>query len=126
MLSKYVSRGVGLAVFGAMMLVSYAAYAQNFTFYMTKQYSGTISVTFYSETRNHEWPGGDQVFVMHNNQRYSFPLSCQNGEKICYGAWIRGNPDKYWGVGQHKRFGCSNCCYVCDGGYTRTINLLYP
>lgn len=126
MLSKYVSRGFGLAVFGAMMLVSFAAHAENLYWSLSKQYSGTISVSFYSEGRNHEWPGNGQVWLLERDtQRYTFNLSCNRGENICFGAWVRGNPDIYWGVGKDRRFSCQKCCHVCNGSTVQNVNFVY-
>ena len=126
MLARFISRGFGLTVFATMMLMSYAAHAENLVWSLSKQYSGVISVSFYSESRNHEWPGGGQVWLLERNQqRYSFNLRCNRGESICFGAWVRGNPDIYWGVGQDRRFSCQKCCHICNGARVQNVNLVY-
>lgn len=118
--SKIRSRMTGLIVLAAMIMTSSVAYAESMTWYVRSAHHEAISLTFYSDDRDHAWPGGDQVYILSDRQRYRYPISCRTGEKICYGAWVRGRPDTYWGVGKDRRFGCSNCCYICDGGQTPT------
>ena len=83
----------------------------------------TVELGFYSQTRQgHAWPGGDQVFLISDNQPHSYKFSCQRGEKICFGAWRRGNPRSYWASGYQAREGCSNCCLQCGSQHTYTLN----
>ena len=42
-------------------------------------------------------------------------LTCLAGEKICWGAWDKGNSRAaHWGVGSGRE-ACTSCCYVCNG-----------
>ena len=49
-------------------------------------------------------------------------VACEEGEKICYGAWIEGDQNTYWGAGPNNPQECEDCCYVCTGGQTEEIN----
>ena len=77
----------------------------------------SVSLIFYSSTRpGHQWPGGDQEYVLRDSSVHSYRIGCQRGEKICYGAWPTGNPRAgHWGVGFGGQQGCANCCRSCDG-----------
>ena len=98
-----------------------ASHAENMTWYVKSNYPYKVSVVFYSRTRrNHAWPGGTKVYVIANSRVKEYSLSCRRGEKICFGAWVRGRKSRYWGVGYRGRKGCKRCCYTCNGGETRT------
>ena len=56
------------------------------------------------------YPGNNQIFVLPPGQPQRITLNCQQGEKICYGAW-RGSI--YWGAGYARSHPCHNCCRVC-------------
>jgi hypothetical protein len=86
-------------------------------------YRYQVEIVFYSTTRNWQWPGQGQVWVLNDDNFKSFSLNCQYGEKICYGAWVRGDTSRYWGVGYNNRQSCNNCCYVCGYGATQAITL---
>jgi len=47
---------------------------------------------------------------------HTYTLSCNRGEQICYGAWVRGNSDRYWGSGYDGQQRCSSCCLTCGHG----------
>ncbi|MDF0595108.1 hypothetical protein [Psychromarinibacter halotolerans] len=88
-------------------------------------YSRTVSVEFYSQDRNHVWPGNGQVYVIDPNEGdATFNLSCNYNELICYGAWVRGSSQTYWGVGPNDSYNCSNCCARCGLGNVEPIQLL--
>jgi hypothetical protein len=94
------------------------------TWHVQNNYPGTIAISFYSRSRQYEWPGGGQSYVLSNLERRSFSINCQHSEKICYGAWVHRNSySGGWGVGINGRGACSNCCYDCNGGDTRVIAL---
>lgn len=68
-------------------------------------------------------PAGGKVYVLDDSEVHSYTLSCNPGEDICFGAWVRGNTDKYWGVGYDNSQDCSDCCYYCDNIDTDVRNL---
>ncbi|MBK8009040.1 MAG: hypothetical protein IPK23_11880 [Rhizobiales bacterium] len=57
-------RGALLAVGFALAMVAPAttAQAQQLTFAMTNDSGQDIQIEFYSEDRNHAWPGGNQAY----------------------------------------------------------------
>ncbi len=108
-----------LIAFGLMLAVvapATDAQAQQVTFEFTNEYGQDIQVSFYSEDRNHAWPGGDQAYNLRRARDDRWTIACRRGEKICYGAWVRGNAKTYWGVGLNRSQRCDRCCVTCDGG----------
>jgi hypothetical protein len=105
-------------------LTARTAAAAEMTWTMTSNYEYQVSVAFYSQDRDHVWPGGDDSYVLKDSRAHSFTLSCHRGEKICYGAWpTGGRSTTYWGVGRNNRQHCSNCCYTCgEANPERTLN----
>ena len=55
---------------------------------------------------------------------HEFKLNCIAGEKVCFGAWVRGNDKQYWGVGHHGRNKCTSCCYTCQQGFITPVQNL--
>lgn len=85
----------------------------------------TLELAFYSEDRNHEWPGGGDVWILDPNVGdQSVLLECRNDELICYGVWARDNANRYWGVGSGGRQSCPDCCARCGAGDVEAIQLL--
>jgi hypothetical protein len=69
-----------------------------------------LGVEFFSQTRpDWTWPGNGQEYDLSGSKTYS--LACNNGEKICVGAW-RDRQTVSWGVG-HGKNGCRGCCTFC-------------
>lgn len=94
------------------------ASAESLTWRIRSDYQYVVSLAFYSQDRNYSWPGGDQVYIVDDYAEHTYNLSCSYGETICYGAWVRGDSDLFWGVGANNSQYCSDCCYTCDGGVT--------
>jgi len=81
-----------------------------------------VELSFFSDTyRNRVWPGGSQIYLLKDSNVHTYRLNCRKGEKICYGAWRRGNPDSWWGAGYGGRKGCTNCCHICGGSASHTL-----
>lgn len=76
-------------------------------------YQFRVQIAFYSRERNHEWPGNGQAWDLNDYNNHTYTLSCRRGEKICFGAWVTGNANKFWGVGFGGKQGCSTCCFHC-------------
>lgn len=108
---------LGLAL--AIVAPSSGAQAQQLTFEMVNDSGRDIQIEFYSEDRNHAWPGGNQAYNLGRAQDNKWTLNCRRGEKICYGAWVKGNSGVYWGVGLNRKHRCETCCFTCDGGVAR-------
>jgi len=103
---------------------SHGAAAGDVTFIMKNSHPFRVQVELYSQDRNHVWPGNNKVYILDDDETKRIPLSCQEGESICYGAWVDGDASTYWGVGPNNKEQCSDCCYVCQGGNTETIDLV--
>lgn len=94
------------------------------TFTFQNNHYATAALAFYSQLRPHVWPSSEQAYVLPSAQKQSFTLTCNFGEMICYGAWVKDNPRAGgWGVGFRRNRGCSTCCYECNGSETSTIAL---
>jgi hypothetical protein len=105
-----------LAVVGGAMVRPTDASAETMTWKVLSNYKYKIQVAFYSQTRSHEWPGAGDAYNLNDSETHEYPISCQDGEKVCIGGWVTGNAKKYWGVGYNNKNGCKACCYVCGGG----------
>lgn len=99
------------------------AAAADVTFVMRNSHPNAVEVELYSQDREYVWPGNGEVFYLDDGETKQIPLSCEEGETICYGAWISGDKQSYWGVGPDNAENCENCCYTCTGGETEQINL---
>ncbi len=86
------------------------------TWSVKSNYKYKVQVAFYSQTRSYEWPGSGDAYNLNDSETHQYPITCNDGEKICYGGWVTGNDKKYWGVGYNNAHGCKNCCFICGGG----------
>ncbi|MBW8283504.1 MAG: hypothetical protein K0M55_07875 [Rhizobium sp.] len=100
------------------------AAAADVTFMMRNSHPNAVEVELYSQDRNHVWPGGNEVYYLDDGETKEIPLSCSEGEQICYGAWVSGDKGTYWGTGPENAETCEDCCYTCTGGETEEINLV--
>ncbi|EHS53869.1 hypothetical protein PDO_3959 [Rhizobium sp. PDO1-076] len=122
LLSK--SRALWLAVLALVALVAAPALAADVTFVMQNDHPNAVEVELYSQDRDHVWPGDGEVYYLDDGEAKSISLACEEGEKICYGAWISGDRASYWGTGPDNGETCTDCCYTCSGGETQQINLV--
>lgn len=94
------------------------------TFQVRSNHPNKVQIKFYSQDRKgHQWPNSTNAYNLDDSQVHSYRIGCLGGEKVCYGAWVTGNSNTYWGVGYNNSQRCSNCCYTCSGGTTQVINL---
>lgn len=120
-----------LAALGAIAFLASAdpitttsAHADEFTFRIKSSDPNVVHLQFFSDSRNAVWPGAQEVYVLDDYEVQSFPLSCQSGEEICYGAWVQNRSNEYWGVGSENAEGCENCCFICrDNAQSEIIDL---
>ena len=101
-----------------------AARATDETFTIRNEHPNAMRVELYSQDRDHVWPGNNQDFYLDDGETKELPISCNEGESICYGAWVDGDESTYWGVGPGNKERCDDCCYTCDGGQTEEIDLV--
>lgn len=72
-----------------------------------------VVIELFSRTRDHRWPGDDKVYLLERAEQKSVVIDCEQGEQICYGAWVNGNDGTYWGVGPDNNKACDDCCHIC-------------
>lgn len=117
------------AVLAALSFIHFAgapspAAAETLLWRFESHHSNIVDVELYSDTRRgHVWPGNNRIYVLDDYSVKTISISCQRGEKVCYGAWVRNRSNLYWGVGYKNRNRCSSCCYTCNGGQTKVIVL---
>jgi len=107
---------VAALVLAALMMTLGAAQAQNMTWKFRSDHPNVVDVELYSQDRDYVWPGNNQVFSLDDSNVRDMPIRCRDGEKICYGAWVRGQDGTYWGTGPQNKQRCTDCCSVCGEG----------
>ncbi len=122
---KTIRQRAGLAALSVLALLGgvSAASAADVTFQMMNSHPNAVEVELYSQDRDYVWPGNNQVYLLDDGETKQIPLACDQGEKICYGAWVSGDKTTYWGTGPENAETCTDCCYTCQGGSTEEINL---
>lgn len=121
-----IGRALAAAAFALVSVAGLAApaAAEDVTFVMRNDHPNALRLELYSQDRNHVWPGGGQDYYLDDGETKEITLSCQEGETICYGAWVDGDQGTYWGVGPGDKQACDDCCYTCTGGETEEIVLV--
>lgn len=120
---RSIKAAIGASLLVGAIFASSAASAADITFLMKNNHPNALEVELYSQDRDHIWPGNGEVYLFDDGEDKSVALSCQKGERICYGAWISGDKTTYWGVGPGNSEACDDCCYTCEGGTTEEITL---
>lgn len=114
--------GLALAL-GLALPFAAVAQAASIDFKVRSYSRYAVEIAFFSQNRKHSWPGPGRVWVIKDYKVANYNLSCVPGEKICYGASVKGNAKTYWGTGSTNKFTCAKCCYTCGSGDTPVINL---
>ncbi|GLQ80553.1 hypothetical protein GCM10007881_40720 [Mesorhizobium huakuii] len=112
-----------LAVLAALVCAN-SAEAADMAFFVKNLRKEAVAVELFSRDRETVWPGNDKVFLIDPNSQKSVPLSCNQGERICYGAWVDGNDRISAGVGPDNDQPCDTCCFICVEHTTETIDLV--
>jgi hypothetical protein len=99
------------------------------TWLIQSKYPFQVQLEFYSQDRKAAWPGAGRAHRLYDSKQLTFSLKCRRGETICYGAWEVAAGGKtgsrHWGVGQHNRHKCADCCWTCGAkGNPRAITLV--
>jgi hypothetical protein len=91
---------VAILAFGFVAAISGPGRAEDstLTWSFRNNHPNRVQLEFYSQHRNASWPGGGRAYVLNDYDRHTFNLNCWRGEKICYGAWVDGNANEYWGL----------------------------
>ncbi len=103
----------------AASLFATQASAAELVWRIQSEHPNHVSLEFYSQDRNHAWPGGGDVYVIEDWDTHTYALTCNDGEKICYGAWVNES-SSYWGAGYEGAEACETCCAVCGYGDIKT------
>jgi hypothetical protein len=82
-----------------------------------------LQYRFYAFNRRYYWPAANRAFLLFNGTSRSTAISCIRGEKVCYGAWVAGQPQIFYGRGSTGIPGCIGCCYICNGAVTKVFVL---
>jgi hypothetical protein len=99
------------------------AWSTDETFKLTAHGNFSVMIKFYSQTRHWIWPGATQHWTLSDTAQHDFKLSCNSGEKICYGGSYTTDDKVYWGVGYKGDKPCTDCCLTCDNGsHSWTLN----
>lgn len=115
--------GLLAAVVAISVMPATASKAEEITFTINNEYNRDIQIEFYSQNRRHAWPGGNKAYNLSRGDSNDYKLACRQGEKVCYGAWVKGAASTYWGVGLNGKYQCDACCQVCgDGNLSKTLN----
>ncbi len=105
----------------SVLLAPMAALADSVTFKVRSFSRVPVEVAFHSQNRKHVWPQPGTSYLVSDYEVKSFNLSCVKGERICYGATIKGRASSYWGVSSAGGKACQGCCYTCGGTPTTPI-----
>jgi hypothetical protein len=112
-----------MAVLAASVFTT-SAQAADMAFFIKNLRTQAVAVELFSRDRETVWPGNDKVFLIDPGSQKSVPLSCNQGEHICYGAWVDGDDSISAGVGPDNDQPCDNCCFICVEHSTETIDLV--
>ena len=101
-----------------------AAMAETMSWKFRSQHPNIVDVQLYAPARNLVWPANGQVWSLKDYASHNVAINCTRGDKICYGAWVRGSESSYWGAGRLNKHSCTSCCYTCGATQeTPVINL---
>src|ERR1700676_5265246 len=101
---------IGIACLIASMAQAHAA---NVQFHILNSSPYNIQVRFFSKTRGVTWPGPHSGWNQNDHAVHDYNLSCNPGERICYGAWSMPNLADKWGVGVDSKLKYKKCCGTC-------------
>ena len=81
-----------------------------------------------SDSYNYDrfWPeDSSKVFVSNGlNQEAATKIYCEKSKLICYGGKPEDSDSTYWGVGINGNKGCEGCCFECQDGVEKSIDLI--
>ncbi|TGQ50846.1 hypothetical protein EN836_26975 [Mesorhizobium sp. M1C.F.Ca.ET.193.01.1.1] len=107
----------------AALLLSTPAFAADMSVFVRNQRQQGVALELFSRDSGKVWPGNDKVFLIRPKANKSVPISCDNGERICWGAWVNGDDSITAGVGPDNDQPCDTCCFLCAEHSTETVDL---
>ena len=108
--------------------------AADMTFQFLNDNERVVSVKLFSRADSHqEWPSKTKFYsVKPNAAVQQLKISCEQGEQICWGAWIVEQTESgeigssgqrtirkakhMFGVGERGTRVCEKCCHICTPG----------
>jgi hypothetical protein len=97
------------------LVLATPVHAADMNVYIKNQQDRGVAVELSSRDREAVWPGGDKVYFLDAREKKSVPISCEAGERICYGAWVNG-PDR-------DQPPCEYCCFLCVEKSTQVVSV---
>lgn len=110
-----------LILAAAFVLSLSPAFGADLTFFMKNVDRHAVVVEFSSPAHGTRWPGDGQVYLLEKGEKKSVTIDCEEGDRICYGAWVNGDDKISWGVGPDNDRFCDTCCRVCAHEKTEPI-----
>lgn len=108
----------------ALVALAMPAFADGgMTFYMKNETRRAMVVELHGQETGRAWPGDGQVYLLEPGEKKSILIDCEEGENICYGAWVNGDDRISYGVGADNDRECRDCCSVCVTKTTTTIDM---
>lgn len=114
---------VSVSLIGLSALAPVSAAEKGMTMFLRNQQSHAVVIEFHGRKTNTVWPGEGKIYLLDKLERKSVTIGCQEGENVCYGAWANGNDRISFGVGADDDQTCTDCCRVCVGGTTETVDI---
>ena len=112
------------------------AIAAEMTFQMINDSERAINLKLFSDGETHQqWPSKTKAYLVKPDTAVQqIKISCEEGEKICWGAWMKvqsvsgeivgpngerrltRNVTHNVGVGERGQRTCEKCCHICKDG----------
>jgi len=106
------------------LVLATPVHAADMNVYIKNQQDRGVAVELSSRDREAVWPGGDKVYFLDAREKKSVPISCEAGERICYGAWVNGDDRMSFGVGPDRdQPPCEYCCFLCVEKSTQVVSV---
>ena len=115
------SRGLSGLAAALVLVTAGAAHAADMGFVLQNKHSRAVVVELHGKETL--WPGDDKVYLLDPGMTKEVTISCTEGERICYGAWINGNDRIAFGVGPDNNRTCHDCCSICVAHTMETFDL---
>jgi hypothetical protein len=109
-----------LLVVCAICFGSLPAQSDVYTFKVQSLHPNAVQIKFYSQMRKgHQWPTSKTAWDLADDEPHALGMTCNRNEKICWGAWVKGNGRPEWGAGTGGTDACRTCCFICRNGETQ-------
>lgn len=104
----------GLAALSVLMALAAVSRAEEMRFRFTSHAPSPVLVKLFSSDRLKHWPDDGSLFLLADSSPKKFTITCEAGERICYGAWVEGDIATFWGAGDEGKQDCDDCCRICE------------